>query len=161
MTGPTPVPLDQLPPKPDRPTPVVVVYASHEVRPEQDVDQTLHPDWPTEERRREERNVQLKHMLKAGTTVAYRSSGRSPEPRFMNGERCTYEPVTSVEQGSVEDIVFCEVQYGDRFYAHLVKEKWYDDVDGCYYFTISNLAGRPNGWCAIEHIHGRLINVEA
>ena len=152
--------LAQLPPRPERLTPVVV-YASHEVRPEQDVDQTFHPNWHTEQRRREERNIELKRMLLAGTTVAYRSSGRSLEPRVMDGSRCTYEPVTSVDQVLTNDIVFCEVQYGDRFYAHLVKSKDWHPLDNCFYFWISNLRGKTKGWCHIKHIYGKLINVEA
>ena len=160
MTGSTPVPLAQLPPPPARPTPVVV-YASHEVRPEQDVDQTFHPNWHTEQRRREERNIELKRMLLAGSDVAYRSSGRSLEPRVMEGSRCTYEPVTSVDQVFMNDIVFCEVQDGDRFYAHLVKSKDWHVWDECFYFWISSLKGRTNGWCHIKHIYGKLTNVQA
>ena len=132
--------LAQLPPRPERLTPVVV-YASHEVRPEQDVDQTFHPNWHTEQRRREERNIELKRMLLAGTTVAYRSSGRSLEPRVMDGSRCTYVPVTSVDQVLTNDIVFCELQDGDRFYVGLVKSKALHHLDGCFYFFISNLKG--------------------
>ena len=29
--------------------------------------------------------------------------------------------------------------------------------DWCYYFPISNLRGRENGWCKMEHIYGKLI----
>ena len=150
--------LSQAPPHPDRPTPVVV-YGPHEVRPAQDVDQTLGSDWTTEVRPREERNVELKRMLLAGKSVAYRSSGRSLEPRVYSGDRCSYEPVTSVEQVSVGDVVFCEVQEGDRFYAHLVARKeWHEWVE-CYYFWISNLKRKINGWCHIRHIYGKLSNV--
>ena len=78
-------------------------------------------------------------MLLAGSDVAYRSSGRSLEPRVMEGSRCTYEPVTSVDQVVTNDIVFCEVQKGDRFYAHLVSEKEWHRRDKCFYFWISNL----------------------
>ena len=136
--------LAVIPPQPERPTPVVV-YGPHEVRPEQDVDQTLSWDWTTVVRRREERNVVLKQMLQAGHQVAYRSSGRSLEPRVYSGDRCSYDPVTSAEQVSVDDVVFCEVQEGDRFYAHLVSRKEWHNWDECYYFWISNMKGRTNG----------------
>ena len=147
-----------------------MVYGSHEVRPEQDVDQTFHPNWHTEQRRREERNIELKRMLLAGSDVAYRSSGRSLEPRVMNGDRCTFEPVTSVDQVLVDDIVFCEVQYGDRFYVGVVREKRFDGYEDCYYFFIGSIKGRflmnncrvvyGVGWCKIGHVYGRLSNVD-
>ena len=156
-------PLAVIPPQPVRPTPVVV-YGPHEVRPEQDVDQTLSWDWTIQARRREERNVKLKQLLQSGQPVAYRSNGRSLEPRVFSGDRCSYEPVTSAEQVSVDDVVFCEVQEGDRFYAHLVASKEWHERDGLYYFWISNLKGPStgvmNGWCNISHIYGRLYNVE-
>ena len=58
-----------------------------------------------------------------------------------------------------EDIVFCEVQPTRRFYAHLVKTKEWSDDWGCWVYWISNLKGRVNGWCRIEHIHGKLFQV--
>jgi hypothetical protein len=70
----------------------------------------------------------------------------------------------------VDDIVFCEVQPNDRFYAHLVlRKEWHRErlagmsaswaecaIGGEWYFTIGNIEGRENGWCRIEHIYGRL-----
>ena len=102
----------------------------------------------------------MKSIVVAGEPVAYRSSGRSLEPRVYSGDRCSYEPVTSAEQVSVDDVVFCEVQAGDRFYAHVVSRKEWDEWDGCYYFCISNMKGWTNGWCHIKHIYGKLFTVE-
>ena len=79
-------------------------------------------------------------------------------PRVWPHDQCTYEPVTSADQVHKEDIVFCEVQPDDRFYAHVVSRKWLKD--GEWYFTIANLKGRSNGWCGIQHIYGRLIRCE-
>ena len=143
-----------------------MVYGSHEVRPVPDVEQTLHPDWFTVERRREMQNIELKRMLLAGNTVAYTNSGWSLEPNISSGDKCTYEPVTSVDQVFTNDIVLCELQDGDRFYVSLVREKWYDEDDHCFYFTIASTGGVRRagpinqGWCEIRHIHGRLLNVE-
>ena len=103
-----------------------MVYGDHEVRPEDDFDQTLGHDWLTELDRREERNVELKRMLLEGYTVAYRSSGNSLLPLVASGDRCNYTPVTSETQVLVNDVVFCEVQKGDRFYAHIVARKEWD-----------------------------------
>ena len=97
----------------------------------------------------------IKKQLLEGRPVCYRSSGWSLCPRVRSNDQTTYEPVTSADQVQVDDIVFCEVQPGNRFYAHLVKRKEWRGVE--WYFTISNAQGRENGWCRIEHIYGRLV----
>ena len=126
------------------------------------VDWTLCPQHKQMEYRlREVRNKLLKEKLLAGDTVCYRSSGWSLWPRVSSGDMTTYRPVRSVEQVNIDDIVFCEVQPGSRFYAHLVKEKWWDAWEEKYKFTISNINGFENGHCHIEHIHGILIDVES
>ena len=76
-----------------------------------------------------------------------------------SNDQCTYEPVTAEGDVNVDDIVFCQVQPGDRFFAHNVKAKGVWPATGRTYFTIANLEGRENGWCYIEHIYGRLIEV--
>ena len=107
---------------------------------------------------RDERNEIIKKQLQLGRPVIYRSSGWSLWPRVGSGDQCTYEPVTSADDVRKTDIVFCQVQPGDLFYAHLVSHKWFQD--GKWYFSISNLNGWLNGWCAIEHIYGRLIRCQ-
>ena len=93
-----------------------------------------------------------------GQHVCFRSSGWCLWPRVRSNDQCAYEPVRAEEQVNVGDIVFCQVQPLDKFYAHNVKAKgkW---TNGRTYFTIANLKGRENGWCFIEHIYGRLIDV--
>ena len=66
--------------------------------------------------------------------------------------------LTSVDEVQKKDIVFCQAQPKNRFFAHLVKYKWWED--GQWHFQISNLAGRPNGWCRIEHIYGLLVRCQ-
>ena len=60
----------------------------------------------------------------------------------------------------VGDVVFCVVQPNDRFYGHMIHEigTW---MDGTIYWTIGNMRDPPriNGWCATEHIFGRLMEV--
>ena len=149
---------DDIPPKPDR-LPLRVLNWSYEITPELDVDWTLCPeDWAKELRLREQRNELIKKQLQLGKPVIYRSSGWSLYPRVWPNDQCTYEPVTSADEVQEDDIVFCQVQPGDRFYGHLVSCKWFQD--GEWYFTISNLQGRSNGWCSIKHIYGRLIRCE-
>ena len=102
----------------------------------------------------------IKEALLEGKAIKYRSSGWSLYPKVHSNDECTYAPIENGEQDIEEgDIVFCEVQPGDRFYAHNVKAKWWDNVHEGWYFTISNLSGRENGWCGVEHIYGRLVEV--
>ena len=149
---------DDIPPKPDRVPPLVFNWA-HEITPELDVDWTLCPEDSAKELRlRTVRNEMIKAQLQLGKPVIYRSSGWSLHPRVWPNDLCTYEPVTSADEVHEDDIVFCEVQPGDRFYGHLVSCKYFQD--GEWYFVISNLKGRSNGWCSVKHIYGRLIRVE-
>ena len=123
-----------------------------------DVDWTLCPDdRPMELRLREVRNKLIKEKLLAGERVCYRSSGWSLWPRMSCGDMATYLPVRSADEVNIDDIVFCEVQPRNRFYAHLVKEKCMRQ--GQWLFTISNINGFENGDCRFEHIHGRLSEV--
>ena len=69
------------------------------------------------------RNRSIKEELLKHKTVIYRSSGVSLYPRVSSGDQCTFHPVTDPSDVAENDIVFCEVQPGDRFYNHLVKRK--------------------------------------
>ena len=100
--------------------------------------------------------------------VIYRSSGWSLYPRVSRGDQCTIHPVANPSDVNENDIVFCEAQPGDRFYGHVAKEKlWayapprpYEGGEGeGWYFIISNLQGRENGWCCWRHIYGKLTDV--
>ena len=147
-----------IPPRPDRPPPHVLNW-SHEITPELDVDWTLCPEDSAKELRlRAQRNEMIKEQLQLGKPVIYRSSGWSLYPRVWSNDLCSYDPVTSADEVHKDDIVFCQVQPGDRFIAHLVSRKWCKH--GEWYFTISNMKGLENGWCSIKHIYGRMIRVE-
>ena len=99
----------------------------------------------------------IKKQLKEGKTVAYRQSGWSLHPRVSSNDLCCYLPVRFDESVQEDDIVFCEVQPQGYFYAHLVLSKEWKDKRWVY--TISNLKGRVNGWCWLEHIHGKLFQI--
>ena len=123
------------------------------------MDWTLCPEDPAKELRlRWERNVLIKEQLQLGKPVVYRSSGWSLWPRVWSNDLCSYDPVTSANEVRFGDIVFCQVQPGDRFFAHVVSRKWFEN--GEWYFKISNLTGRENGWCSIKHIYGRLVRAQ-
>ena len=149
-----------IPPRPQRDPPRFVLQA-HEVRvgDELDTDWTRSKEWGRELKLCEERNELIKAQLLEGKTAAYRQSGWSLYPRIYSNDICCYTPVTFDESVEEEDIVFCEVQPTRRFYAHLVKTKEWSDDWGCWVYWISNLKGRVNGWCRIEHIHGKLFQV--
>ena len=146
-------------PMPNRVPPHVnlVFDGQHRVH-RHDVDWTLHSDWGIELHRRHERNKLIKAALIEGNTIAFRSSGHSLHPRVRDNDSCSYEPVTDAADIQVHDVVFCEVQPRNLFYAHVVKH--IDRFHGHPCFTIANLRGRENGWCMAEHIYGKLIHVE-
>ena len=138
------------------------VLEPHEVRTELDVDWAICPeDWHMELNLRQVRNKMIKEKLQQGRSVVYRSSGWSLWPRVSSGDNLTYNPVTKDSQVEEGDIVFCEVQPCDRFYAHVVKSKTWSDRWAHYVYMIANLKGRGNGWCYIVHIYGRMVHCEA
>jgi hypothetical protein len=148
-----------IPPMPDR-LPPFVLEGPHEARPELDIDWTLCPeDFAKELRLRTVRNTLIKDNLLAGHHVCYRSSGWSLYPRVHSNDQCTYAPVTTADEVHEGDIVFCEVQPHWRFYAHHVRKKEWWEGTGQFYFVIASLKGRENGWCYMEHIYGRLVEV--
>ena len=149
-----------IPPKPTRVVPVVLNFG-HEITEDVDVDWTLDPlNRARELRLRQERNQMIKQDLLLGKPVIYRSQGWSLWPRVHANDRCTFDPVYSADEVREQDIVFCQVQPSDRFFGHLVSVKWYCVRDQEWYFTITNLKGWENGWCAMKHIYGKLIRVE-
>ena len=45
------------------------------------------------------------------------------------------------------------------YFAHWVLEKEWDDELLAHYFTIGNAKGHRNGWCWIERMYGKLVDV--
>jgi len=98
-----------------------------------------------------------KKQLQEGTHVQYKSGGNSLYPVVHANDSCLFEPVANPEELKVNDIVFCEVQPGDRFFAHLIhKIEW---VAGFRCFAIGDIDGNGDGHCFNEHIYGRLVEV--
>ena len=137
---------------------VVVVGDGNSVPPEVDFDWTLDKDKTTELRKRGHRNRLVKEALQSGKTVAFRSSGNSLDPWVLSNDCCTYAPVTDPKELRQHDVVFCEVQPGNRFYAHIIKQ--IVELRRGPRFYISNLQGRLNGYCEMKHIYGKLIHVQ-
>ena len=141
------------------------VFRAHEVHPAQDVDWTRTGDWSEEQERRMLRNILIKEQLLGGRTVQYCSSGNSLKPDVWSGDCCLFEPVESESDLEKGDIVFCQVQPGDKFYAHKILKvesvKAAGSARGRYRkkYTIGKNKGHTNGYCYIDHIYGRLFEV--
>ena len=149
-----------MPPPVPRPTrlPPFIYNHPHQVAQDHDVDWTIPDDRDrgTELSRRHARNEMIREQLQAGKPVVYRSSGWSLFPRVHSNDATYYVPVTKEEDVSVGDIVFCQVEPGLRYYAHLIsKKEWYNEK---WWYTITDRFLHRNGWADIEHIYGRLEN---
>jgi hypothetical protein len=98
-----------------------------------------------------------KARLRAGENVKFRESGSSMVPKIYSRQECEYAPVTSPDQVSKGDIVWCKVK--GNHYTHLVSAKRVE-ADGKSSFQISNNKGRVNGWIGIENIFAPVVAVE-
>ncbi|RYX81088.1 phage repressor protein [bacterium] len=90
--------------------------------------------------------------LKAGETVAFREGGNSMTPRIKSRQKCTYSPVSSIDDIKLGDAVFCRV--GGSYFTHLITAIRGEEVQ------ISNNHGHVNGWTKIENVFGRVIKIE-
>ena len=76
---------------------------------------------------------------------------------------CSFEPVLDLNTIMQGDIVFCEVQPGNRYFARKVKDIFYDSGKRYFNFWVTELGNQTprnmKGWCEDHHIHGRLIVV--
>ncbi len=89
--------------------------------------------------------------LQAGETVAFREGGNSMTPRIKSRQKCTYAPVSSIDDVKIGDAVFCRV--GGSYFTHLITAIR-DEVQ------ISNNHGHVNGWTKIDNVFGRVIKIE-
>ena len=107
------------------------------------------------------RNENVKIYLMEGNAIRYRSSGNSMYPRIKGNDMCFYAPVENLDTNvDVDDVVFCQVQPSNHFYAHLVWKKVYDGKEKRWYYGIGSMQGRWNGWTTIKHIYGRFYKAE-
>ena len=114
-----------------------------------------------EQRKRTLRNYVLKDLLLSNRSVQFRSSANSLTPMVCSGDVTVWAPIADHASLVVGDVVFCAVQPGDRFYAHMIH--YIGDWHGTKYWNIGNMKNPPhiNGWCAAEHIFGRLMEVSS
>ena len=87
--------------------------------------------WKLELSLRDQRNMMIRESLDAGRSVFYTSSGKSMWPLVQSNDACLFHPIQAVtaEDGvhaiqkkaseiGVGDIVFCQVQPSQQYYAH-------------------------------------------
>ena len=145
---------------PKRPPPFKI-FQAYEIHPGFDRDWTIpdnRDDWDREYQDRWVRNCMIKRQLQEGQTVQYCSSGNSLKPRVHSGDCTLWEPTTTASVFKKNDIVFCQVQPKDYFYAHKIVSITEHD-DKLVYWIGREDETHINGWCYAEHIYGRLFEV--
>ena len=165
--------------KPTR-LPDLVLQSPHEAAPSFHEDWTRVPGsdtdpekWAQEMRLRDSRNRLIHDFLTDGRQVFYKSTGNSMWPMVQSCDACLFHPIQAVTASrgkhgivkkrseiGVGDVVFCQVQRCQQFYAHLVLliEHDYHAQEPRYW--IGNIEQRVNGWCFREHIYGILVQVQ-
>ena len=123
---------------------------------------------------RQRRNLKIRDNLLSGKPVIYKSLGDSTWPLIQSGDTCKFWPILAVtakggRKYSIEetktdinvgDVVFCQVQPCEHFYAHFVHEIHRPCPKSKLRYQIGNIQGHINGWCNREHIYGILHSVE-
>ena len=105
-----------------------------------------------------------------GRTIFYVSLGSSTWSLVQANDACIFHPIQAVTaKGGVHsfqkkafdiigvgDIVFCQVQRSQQYYAHIVLDIINEDfyVEEPKYY-IGNIMGRVNGWRRSQHIYLR------
>ena len=124
-------------------------------------------------RLRDSRNRLIREYLIEGRSVFYRCSGNSMWPLIQSDDACTFHPIQAVtakdcihavQKEASEickgDIVFCQVQPSQQYFAHIVldvEESWYHNEPK---YWIGNIQRYCNGLCLREHIFGILVDVQ-
>ena len=129
--------------------------------------------WEKEQRLRYERNKMIHEYLVDSRAVFYISSGNSMWPLVQSNDGCSFHPIQAVRdmvgehavhkeasEIGVGDIVFCQVQPSQHYYAHFVLSIEQDYYANEEKYWIGNIQGKRNGWCYREHIYGILVDVQ-
>ena len=126
-------------------------------------------DWIFEKQRRLDLHHEMvidKCSWQNGRELQYGSLHDDARRWLLPVEMCTFHPVQAVtaqKEASgigVGDVVFCQVQRSQQFYAHLVLSIEHDYHAQEPKYWIGNIEQRVNGWCFREHIYGILVQVQ-
>ena len=110
-----------------------------------------------QKRSRHCRNLLMKQVLQSGASAQFRSSGSSLHPIVHSGDSVVFEPVLSCDNLVVGDVVFCEVQPKNFFYAERIKKiEWVgrSRLTRARQFEIGDW-----GYACDHNIYGRLVEV--
>ena len=123
-----------------------------------------------QQRLRGSRDSKIREHLTEGRAVFYKSSGNSMWPLAQSDDACTFFPIQAVTAKNgvlsepfkigVGDVVFCQVQRSQLYYAHIVLEIQEGNYRQEPKYWIGNIEGHRNGWCHREHIFGILVEVQ-
>ena len=127
--------------------------------------------------------IALRTKLRAGGSACFQPSGYSMYPMVQSGDVCTFHPIQAVtaegqlsiqkerSEIGVGDVVFCQVQPSQLYYASIVHEVQQQCWDGDrprgsaavqrHNYLIGNTQRHIHGWCYRENIFGILIDVQA
>ena len=123
--------------------------------------------WEKEQRLRYERNKMIHEYLVDSRPVFYISSGNSMWPLVQSNDGCTFHPIQAVRdmvgehavhkeasEIGVGDIVFCQVQPSQHYYAHFVLSIEQDYYANEEKYWIGNIQEKRNGWCYLSCLDG-------
>ena len=126
--------------------------------------------------------IALRTKLRAGGSACFQPSGYSMYPMVQSGDVCTFYPIRKERSRKISpilkehseigvgDVVFCQVQPSQLYYASIVHE-----VQQCWdgdrprgsaavqrqKYLIGNTQRHIHGWCYRENIFGIIIDVQA
>ena len=115
------------------------------------------------------RNLILKEQLREGHPVQFRCWGLSMYPRVLEGDCCIFEPVVVLSKLRIGDLVFCQTQPDDNFFARTIS--WAltpsvasardgdGDIGTWKKYGIATQKGKHVGHCYGNNIYGRLVEV--
>lgn len=92
-------------------------------------------------------------MLREGSDIQFRPSGKSMEPLIKSGQLVTMRPVRTLGDAQVGNMVLCRVE--GKFYLHLISA-----IDENKRLQISNNQGHVNGWTTFQNVFGVVTKVE-
>ena len=119
-----------------------------------------------------QRNEMIKRYLQDGIAVQYRQTGDSLYPFVHSGDSCLFEPVFDCGTLKKLDIVFCQVEPDDHYYAHEIIDielqcirdpsagsARHPSWKRVRKFIIGNNKGHCNGTASDHTVYGRLVEV--
>ena len=114
-----------------------------------------------EARERAMTNNMIKEQLQKGRSVQYRAGGDSMYPWVHSGDCCLIEPAIECDGLKTGDIVFCQLDPHERYFAGKIMEVMMvqDTTAGSARHRRKYWIGDENDCCYEEHIYGKYVEV--